>query len=175
MADIERLAISTSDGIKRTVGRLNSLAAVVLAITAVVGLATFSTGMWVFELNPAWLVIGGVTCAVPLIAAGIAWFLVRSTVKLASGLVGDLRTFLTQPTSTTGVLIDHDSGVALGLQAKSMGSLRRELVSRRRELPALFAGVRAITGVPGLAAVAVLGVVFVGALGTLLLIIGLFD
>ena len=49
------------------------------------------------------------------------------------------------------------------------------MVDRRKELPALFIGVRAITRVPGLAAVAVLGSLGVGALGTILLIGSVID
>jgi hypothetical protein len=40
-------------------------------------------------------------------------------------------------------------------------------------LPALYAGIRAIANVPGLAAIALLGTLAVGVLGTILLIGGL--
>lgn len=56
-----------------------------------------------------------------------------------------------------------------------MRDLHSELLARRRELPALFAGVRAITSVPGLAAIAAIGMVAVGGLGTILLIGGIID
>ena len=54
--------------------------------------------------------------------------------------------------------------------SKTFTGVRTELASRSRELPALWAGVRAITSVPGLAAIAVLGMLAVGLLGTILLI-----
>jgi hypothetical protein len=56
----------------------------------------------------------------------------------------------------------------------ALSALRADLTNRRTELPALYAVVRAVTGTPGLAAIAVLGTLFVGALGTILLIAGLF-
>ena len=59
--------------------------------------------------------------------------------------------------------------------ARSLGALRQELNDRRKQLPALFAGVRAITNVPGLAAITLGGIVVVGGVGTILLIGGLID
>ena len=101
---------------------------------------------------------------------------VRATASAAPRLVDDIRSFLRGgPSSASGVLIDHDSGVALGMQARSFSSLKSDLRRRRTELPALWLGVRAITGVPGLAAIAVVGTLAVGALGTILLIGGLID
>lgn len=175
MADLDRIAASASDGMRRTLGRLDRLAVSVVLVTLAVGLATFATGVWVFDASPVWLVVGGAICAVPLVAAGVGWFMVRTTATAAPRLVDEMRQFLRTSSSAAGALIDHDSGVALGMQAKSFGELRRELTARRTELPALFAGVRAITSVPGLAAVAVLGTVGVGALGTVLLIAGVID
>lgn len=175
MADLERLAVRASDGITRTLSRLGKLAAAVILVTAAVGAATFVTGWWVFEGSPTWLLIGGIICLIPVAAAGIAWFLVVRTVSIAPRLLGEIRTYLGSSGATSGVLIDHDSGVPLGMQAKSLSTLRADLLARRHELPALFAGVRTITTVPGLAAVAVVALVGVGSLGTLLLVAGLLD
>jgi hypothetical protein len=172
---IEQVAISASDGLRATLGRLADLVGVVTLITAVIGVATFATGMWVFDGSTGWIVVGGIVCLVPVGAAIIAWLFVRGAAKAAPRLLDDARTFLRSAGSASAVLIDHDSGVALGMQAKTMGGLRRELLDRRKELPALFVGVRAITSVPGLAAIAVLGTVGVGLLGTILLIGGLID
>jgi hypothetical protein len=172
---IEQVAISASDGLRATLGRLASLVGVVIVITAVIGTATFATGMWVFDGSTGWIVVGGAICLIPVGAAIVAWLYVRGAAKAAPRLLDDARMFLRTSGSASGVLIDHDSGVALGMQAKTMGGLRQELFDRRKELPALFVGVRAITSVPGLAAVAVLGTVGVGLLGTILLIGGLID
>ena len=172
---IEQVAISASDGLRATLGRLASLVGAVILVTAVVGAATFATGMWVFDGSTGWMVLGGVICLIPVGAAIVAWIFVRGAAKAAPQLLDDARTFLRSAGTASGVLLDHDSGVALGMQDKTMGGLRRELLDRRRELPALFAGVRAITSVPGLAAIAVLGTVGVGLLGTILLIGGLID
>lgn len=176
MADLDRIATRTSDGMRRTLGRLQNLIAVVVLIAALIGVATFATGWWVFEAGTGWLVLGGIICAVPVLAAVVGWWLVRATASAAPRLVDDIRSLLGSGSSTaSGVLIDHDSGVALGMQARSFSTLKTELRRRRKELPALWVGVRAITGVPGLAAVAVLGTLAVGALGTVLLIGGLID
>jgi hypothetical protein len=175
VSDIERLATTASAGMNTTLGRLGSLAAVVIALAALISVATFATGAWVFDNSVGWLVVGGIICAIPVLAAARAWFMVRGTMRSAPKLVGELQSFLQTSRSAAGALVDHDSGVALGMQAKSFRQLRVELNERRRELPALFAGVRAITTVPGLAAIAFLGVLCVGALGTILLIGGLID
>ena len=176
---IEQVAISASDGLRATLGRLASLVGVVIVITAVISTATFATGMWVFDGSTGWIVVGGAICLIPVGAAIVAWLYVRGAAKAAPRLLDDARMFLRSASGTSGsasgVLIDHDSGVALGMQAKTMGGLRQELFDRRKELPALFVGVRAITSVPGLAAIAVLGTVGVGLLGTILLIGGLID
>jgi hypothetical protein len=173
VTDIERLATTASNGMRTTLGRLGSLAISVILVAALVGLATFATGAWVFDNSAGWFIIGGIICAIPVLAAIRAWIMVLRTVRTAPKLVGELTSFLHTSQSAAGALIDHDSGVALGLQAKSFRQLRIELNERRKELPALFAGVRAITTVPGLAAIAFIGIVLVGGLGTILLIGGL--
>ncbi len=172
---IEQVAISASDGLRTTLGRLANLVGVVIVVTAVIGAATFATGLWVFDSSTGWIGLGGLICLIPIGAAVVAWFFVRGAARAAPRLLDDAREFLRSAGTASGVLVDHDSGIALGMQAKTMGGLRRELLDRRKDLPALFAGVRAITSVPGLAAVAVLGTIGVGLLGTTLLIGGLID
>ncbi|MGE0138018.1 MAG: hypothetical protein AB7L17_16840 [Ilumatobacteraceae bacterium] len=173
MTDIERLANSTSTGIATTVRRLSSLVVPLILATLVVGVATFVTGAWVFDNSAGWMILGGIICIVPIIASIRAWWLVRSTANAVPQLIGELRTFLPSSSSASGVLIDHDSGVALGMQSRSFRQLRSELDARRTELPALWTSIRAIVTVPGLAAIAILGIFGVGALGTILLIAGL--
>ncbi|MDO8362139.1 MAG: hypothetical protein Q7V88_04520 [Actinomycetota bacterium] len=165
-----------SDGLQQTFRRLGTLASGIAVVAFLVGLATFATGWWVFDgSRGAWLVVGGLLCLVPVLAALYARFLVRSTAKHSPELVQNVRSFLDTGVKSAKVLVDHDSGQPIGAYAKSFGEMRGELTQRRRELPALFAGVQAITKVPGLAALAVLGTVGIGILGTILLLGGLID
>lgn len=165
-----------SDTLQQTFRRLTSLATGVGVIALLIGTATFATGWWIFDgSRSAWLAIGGAICVIPVFAALIGRHLVRRTAKRAPALVADVRSFLQTSTHSAQVLIDHDSGTPVGGYVKSFKTLRSELKVRRKELPALFAGVKAITSVPGLAAIAVLGTLLVGGLGTVLLIGGLID
>jgi len=171
--DVQRV----TDGLQTTLRRLGSLAGGIAVVATLVGIATFLTGLMVFDGNgrPLWLIIGGVICVVPIAAAFTARFLVRSTAKHSPELIANVRQFIQTSTKSAQVLIDHDSGRPVAAYAKSFGDTRRELNHQRTELPALFAGVRAITSVPGLAALSVVGIVGVGLLGTVLLIGVLID
>ncbi|MEP7115762.1 MAG: hypothetical protein ABI862_21030 [Ilumatobacteraceae bacterium] len=174
MADLDRMAIRVSDGLRKTLSRISTLALGVAAITATIGIATFATGLWIFDgSRPAWVVIGGALCLAPTVAVLLAWFLVRSTVKFAPALIGNVRTMLDDSHGAADVLINYDTGERLTGTAKSFSTLRLDLRERRKELPALYASIRAITSVPGLVAIALLGTLAVGALGTILLIGGL--
>jgi hypothetical protein len=176
MADLDRVAIRVSDGLGRTLSRIGTLARGIAAITATIGIATFVTGLWIFDgSRPAWIVIGGVLCFAPTAAVLLAWFYVHRTVKVAPALLGNVRTLLGDSNSAANVLINYDTGERLASTAKSFGTLQGDLKRRRRELPALYASLRAIWSVPGLAAIALLGTLAVGALGTILLIGGLID
>jgi hypothetical protein len=77
--------------------------------------------------------------------------------------------------NAANVLINYDTGERLATTAKTFTGLGQNLRERRKELPALYASVRAITSVPGLVAIALLGTLGVGALGTILLIGGVID
>jgi hypothetical protein len=176
MADLDRVAIRVSDGLRKTLSRISTLALGIAAVTALIGVATFATGLWIFDgSRPAWIVIGGIICFTPTAAVLVAWFFVRSTIKVAPALLGDVRTVLDESHSAANVLINYDTGEHLASTAKSFGTLQLDLKERRKELPALYAGIRAICSVPGLAAIALLGTLAVGALGTILLIGGLID
>jgi hypothetical protein len=176
MADLDRVAVRVSDGLRNTLSRVNTLALGIAAITAVIGLATFATGWWIFDgSRPVWIVLGGALCFGPTVAALAAWVSVRITVKLAPALLSDVRTLMRDSRGAADVLINYDTGERLANTAKSFGTLRLDLRERRKDLPALYAGIRAITLVPGLAAIALLGTLVVGALGTILLIGGLID
>jgi hypothetical protein len=174
MADLDRVAIRISDGLRNTLSRISTLALGVAAMAATVCIATFVTGVWVFDRSrPAWFVIGGAVCAIPIAAALLAWFYVRGAVEVAARLLSDVRRLLDESPGSANVLINYDTGERLAGTAKTFGTLRNDLQQRRKELPALYAGIRAITAVPALTAVTLLGTLAVGALGTILLIAGL--
>jgi len=161
------------DGIQKLLARLASLAAGLAAVAAVVGLATFATGLWVFRGGAGWWVLGGVLCAAPAVAAAVGWGFVRAAARFAPRLLDDITAFIRTPSAGAKVLIDHDTREAVTVSAKRFGSLRTDLSQRRSELPALWLGVRAVTLVPGTAALALVGTFVVGGLGVVLLLAGL--
>lgn len=175
MADLDRVAIRVSDGIRNTLKRVSSIALAIAMVTAVIGLATFATGMWTFDGSTGWLVVGGALCFTPTAAALLAWFYVHATVRVAHALLPDVRTVMAESGTAKNVLVDYDTGERLMNTARSFDPLQIQLRNRRKELPALYAAVRAICSVPALAAIAFLGTLGVGTLGTILLIAGLID
>jgi hypothetical protein len=177
MAQVDRMATQVSDNLATSVGRVGKLALGVSLFAGVVGAATWFTGMLIFDntFRVAWLTLGFVMCAAPCVAALIGWWFVRRAAKSAPALVADVKSLLGESGAQARLLIDHDSGQPLGSYTKSLGDLRNDLFQRRKELPALFAGVRAVSSVPGLAAVAVLGTFALGILGTVLLIGAVID
>ncbi len=168
------MAAQATSRVGATLARLRSLTLGIVVGTAVVAVATFLTGWWVFRRSHgAWIVLGGVLCLIPVLAAaGGRWLILRAA-HAVPRLAGDVATLLRTSRQAAGPLIDHDSGAPLAQHAKSLGELRSLLTQRRAELPALFAGVRALTAVPGLVAVAVLGTLAAGVVGTILLLVGL--
>lgn len=164
------------DGLQLTLRRLATLAGGIAVIAALIGLATFATGWWVFDASTGWLVVGGVICLVPALAAAAGWGIVRAGAHWAPRLVNDIGVFLAGPaTPASKVLIDYDSGQPVVVSARRFGPVRTELETRKADLPALYFGARAISYVPALAAIAVIGMIGVGMLGTLLLLGGLID
>jgi hypothetical protein len=173
MSDIDRLTVSATEGIRLTLTRIGALVRGVAVLAAIIGVATFATGWWVFDGSSGWLILGGLICLVPVVAAVMGWIILARTARRTAQLVQDVRSLLQTGRSAATVLIDHDSGQSIAVTSKSYRAMRGVLATKQKELPALFAGVRAITTVPGLAAVAVLGILLIGALGTVLLIGGL--
>jgi sugar (pentulose or hexulose) kinase len=123
--DVQRI----TDGLQTTLRRLASLAGGVAMVAAIVGIATFLTGLLVFDGKgrPLWLVIGGVICAVPLVAALVARFFVRSTAKHSPELIANVRQFVETSSNSAQVLIDHDAVIrrAAGTAASSAAALLR--------------------------------------------------
>ena len=103
-----------------------------LAVAAIIGLATFATGLWIFDGSRAtWIVIGGALCLAPTLAALIAWFFVRTTVKAAPALLRDVRTVLDDSRSTANVLINYESEVLPVLTRLSQPSAARSTTAVR--------------------------------------------
>ena len=173
MADLDRVAVRVSDGLRSTLSRISSLALGLAAFTFLIGLATFATGLWVFDGSTGWLVVGGALCFAPTAAALLAWFYVHATTKVAHRMLGDVRTVMSESGEAKNVLINYDTGERLVNTSRSFEPLQLNLRERSKELPALYAGVRAICSVPALALIAVLGTLAIGALGTILLVVGL--
>ncbi len=171
----DSVARRIGDGLQLTLRRLATLAGGIAVMAGLIGLATFATGWWVFGTNTLWIVLGGIVCLVPAMAALAAWAVVRAGAHYASRLVNDVALFLKGPqTPASQLLIDYDSGQPVVMSARRMTPLRTELETRKADLPALWLGIRAITVVPALAAIAVIGMLGVGMLGTLMLLGQLF-
>ena len=172
MADLERTAVRVSDGMRYTLSKVSTLAIGIAAITALVGIATFATGMWVFDSSTGWIVVGGAICFAPTVAALLAWHYIYSTFKLAPQLLDNVSKVLRESGSPANALINYDTGERLTETSRSFKSLSLDLASRSKELPALYLGVRAIVRVPVLIAIALIGTLGVGFLGMILLLAG---
>lgn len=173
--DSELVARRASEGLQFTLRRLASLAAGIAVMAIAIGAATFATGLWVFgSKSVGWFVVGGFLSFGPALAATIATFRVRRIADRSPSLRDEVRAFRGNASrSSADVLLDYDSGQPVAVTAKSLGGLRADLEARAKEFPALTAAVRAITTVPKLTALSVMGTMAAGALGTVLLLIGL--
>ena len=174
MPELDRVAERTSTALHGTLGRLSRLVRGLCVGAFVVGAATYATLLWV-TTGDEWILLGLVICAAPFVAGLLAWWRVTRTLAVAPKALDDLRAVLRdrQTASSMGLLFDHDTQQPLGAATKSLGGIREELKRRRKELPALFSTVHAVVTVPGLAAVAVVGTLLLGMIGTVMLIVGL--
>ena len=176
MSDLERAATRTADGLRLLLARIGGFALAAARVAFLIGVATFATGWWVFDRSRStWLVIGGALCAAPFVAALVAWYRVRRTMRFAPALLGDVHTFMNQSREAADTVMIYDSDERLIATSRTYAPLRARVEQRRKDLPALWAGLRAVTTLPLLAAIAILGTLAVGALGTILLIGGLID
>lgn len=175
--ETDAVAQRVSDALEFTLRRLAGLASLIAGVAILISAATFTTGLWIFDGSDRspWIIIGGAFCLVPVVAALMAWFMVWRTARSTTELVANVREYLGGPSTSARALIDYDTGQPIATYSKSFHGLQGDLERRRTELPALYAGIRAIVSAPGLAAVAVLGMLAVGALGTILMIGGLID
>lgn len=168
----ERVVTQFSEFLTVTLRRIASLAFGVATTALVIGVATYVTGLWAFDgsRRSVWTVVGALICGLPAAAGIFAWLLVRITARRAPQLAGDVRGLLSRSQSHMAMVIDHDTGQPLATTARSLGTLRTTLTGVGGSLPALSAAVRAATRVPVLVALAVLGALAVGAIGTVVMI-----
>jgi hypothetical protein len=167
------VATRVVEGLQITLHRLAGLVGGLVLLALAISAATFATGWWVFHGSTGWIVVGGALCLVPVVAAALGWLWVKGAAKYAPRLVGDVTAFLSTPSPAANVLIDYDSGQPIATSARSFGGLKADLETRKSDLPALWIGIKTITAVPAMAAIAVIGMTLVGAFGTVLLLIGL--
>lgn len=174
MADVELLATRASDGLQALLARLASLTLGLVGLSLVVGAATYATGLWATD-GSMWTVVGLIICGLPVIWSALAWWRIKRTQRLAPGALVDLRDVIGdhQSRGAMGVLIDHDTQQPIVSTVRSLSAIRADLSSRQTDWPALWATLAAATTVPGLAALAVLGTLVVGVVGTVLLLAGL--
>lgn len=176
MADLERAASRTAEGLRLLLSRIGGFALAASRVAFVIGLATFLTGWWVFDgSRSTWLIIGGAICAAPFVAALVAWYRVHRTMRVAPALLGEVRSFMNESRDAAETVLVYDADQRLIASSRTYEPLRARVENRRKDLPALWAGLRAVTTLPMLAAVAILGTLAVGALGMILLIGGLID
>jgi hypothetical protein len=154
--------------------RVRSLAIAVAMVAALIGALTYLTGWWAFDGAMAWAIIGAVICFTPAALALVAAGIIQGASTVGPTLLREIESFLSTRRGgddVSNVLLDLDSGIALASSSRTFGGLKTELTARRRELPALWLSVRAITLVPKLAAFTVLGMFGVGFLGFVLFLV----
>jgi hypothetical protein len=171
----EVVGMQAGQRIQRVLQRITSLASAVVLFSFLVCLATFATGWWVFDGSSGWAVVGGLICATPVVTAAWAWWLVRNAARRATAVPRELQRYAETDRTNAQLLIDVDTGQPVANYSRQFGGVRIDLAKHAKDMPALYASVRALVRVPVLAAITILGVLGVGALGTILLIGGLID
>ena len=170
-------ALRAGNGLQTVLRGMSRIARRLAAFAAVVGIATFATGMWVFEGSgrAKWVVVGGFLCFGPAVSAALAAFRVLRTAAQAPRFAGELKSLRQGGRALVDVLIDGDTGRPVGLTATTFSAVRSEIDQRRKEFPGLSTAMTAVTTVPRLLIWATLGTVVAGGLGTILLIGGLIN
>ena len=170
-------AMRAGNGLQTVLRGMARIARRLAAFAVVVGIATFATGIWVFEGSgrAKWIVVGGFLCFGPAIAAALATYRMLRTAGHAPRFASEMKMLQNGGRALVDVLIDGDTGRPIGLTAATFSGVRSEIEQRRRDFPALSIAMRAITTVPKLILWATLGTVVAGGLGTILLIGGLIN
>ena len=170
-------AVRAGNGLQIMLRGMARLAGRMAVSAAIVGIATFATGLWVFEGSgrAKWIVVGGFLCFGPAIAAALATYRVLRTAGHAPRFASEMKMLHNGGKALVDVLIDGGTGRPVGVTATTFSGVRSEIEQRRREFPALSTAITAVTTVPTLLIWATLGIVVAGGLGTILLIGGLID
>ena len=176
MTDVELLATRASDGLRTLLGRLGTLTFGLVVVCAAIGTASYASGFLATD-GDAWPIIGAVICFLPAALALLGWWRIKRAQRVAPTALHDLRTVIADQQSrpAMGVLIEMDAGSRVVSTSRTMSGVLQELKSRRQDWPALVETLSAAATVPALIALAIVGMIGVGALGTVLLLIGLLS
>lgn len=174
VADVELMVTRAAAAIRTILGRLATLAFGLTALAVVVGAATYATGLWVSD-GLVWPILGLVLCVLPAAVGARAWLRVKRTQAQAPAALLDLRALIFDRRSqgAMNALIDVDTQQPVIATVRSLAGLSADLEARGSDRVALAQTLRAAMTVPGLAALTVIGVVLLGALGSMMLLIGL--
>jgi hypothetical protein len=122
----------------------------------------------------AWIVFGVVVCAIPAAAALLAR-LILERARRRTGLVADVRRLIDDPSARGAVAGFVGARPRLLGSAGRLWALRRTATGRRLELADLWVTILALTRLPLLAGIALVGslvLVAVGVLAALVAVIG---
>ncbi len=165
MANLQSLADDVATRLTSIAARASSVTrGVGLLTTASVGLA-YVVGLLVFPSPGRWVwaVVGLVLCAIPAVAIWTAHRRLRRIPKTFTETVADVQTLVADVGVRTALydLVERDpeqdrtnSLIELG---KELSTLRTALEPKRQALTNLWANITAITTLPGLMALGVVG------------------
>jgi hypothetical protein len=159
--DIAELAAERIDA---TLRRARPVARGVALLTTACGVLAYVVGLLVFHgsARTGWAIIGVLLCAVPSVAIWRAYSRLRHAGRAIGSLAGSLASLMSDRRGRDALveLAERDSDprdaplVTLG---KDLITIRRVLNDRRQEVSDLRQAVVAITTLPGLMALAILG------------------
>lgn len=173
--DIDFLAQRGSTALRAILSRLALLTLGLVGVTLLVAVATYASGVLAFDDGSSWPYIGVVICVGPVILAYVAWFRIFRVRRRAPQALLDLRNVLTDDKlrSQMTTLIDHDTKQPIVTSSRSFVGVYQQIQSHGADWPALVDSMRAVTTVPGLIALSLIGTVALSMLGAVLLIVGL--
>lgn len=177
MTDIDLLAERGSSALRAILARLATLTLGLVGGTLVIGIATYASGRLAFDAGSSWNWLGVIICVIPAFAAWLAAWRIWRVRRRAPQALLDLRDVLKDQElrSRMGTLIDYDTQQPIVSSSKSLYGVYSQVKTHNADWPALADSLKAITTVPGLVALAIVGTVGVGLLGGFLLLVGLLS